>query len=303
MLAEKLGRNDLCSCGSGKKYKFCCLGLVERPLRERDVSFPTISEDFALGALLAGSGPFRAFYAAERPRIAAPIVWTDKLLMAPGIVAQVIRLPESGGQLIYLRRVPAAPADALAVAHELMHLVLDAEGFPFVAARSERQPLAALLNSLVHDPLIDARLRQYGFDIGRKVRKEIRAALAELPRAVPGSASRLIWVLNYAGQSLAGNVAAPDSAREQAEVFAGWFGAHHPSIAAEGDELLAEVERFGCDTPERMRAFFDWFARRYQLAGDLTVGLGGRPDGSLPALALSVRVREHAPPAPPPRGS
>lgn len=24
-MTEKLGRNDLCSCGSGKKYKQCCL--------------------------------------------------------------------------------------------------------------------------------------------------------------------------------------------------------------------------------------------------------------------------------------
>jgi len=27
-MSEKIGRNDLCSCGSGKKYKKCCLGKV-----------------------------------------------------------------------------------------------------------------------------------------------------------------------------------------------------------------------------------------------------------------------------------
>jgi hypothetical protein len=26
----KVGRNDLCSCGSGKKFKKCCEGAVER---------------------------------------------------------------------------------------------------------------------------------------------------------------------------------------------------------------------------------------------------------------------------------
>lgn len=25
-MKEKIGRNDLCPCGSGKKYKWCCLG-------------------------------------------------------------------------------------------------------------------------------------------------------------------------------------------------------------------------------------------------------------------------------------
>ncbi|HZU29759.1 MAG TPA: SEC-C metal-binding domain-containing protein [Candidatus Angelobacter sp.] len=25
-LIEKLGRNDLCPCGSGRKFKKCCLG-------------------------------------------------------------------------------------------------------------------------------------------------------------------------------------------------------------------------------------------------------------------------------------
>lgn len=25
-LSEKLGRNDLCPCGSGKRFKRCCLG-------------------------------------------------------------------------------------------------------------------------------------------------------------------------------------------------------------------------------------------------------------------------------------
>ena len=30
--ARKIGRNDLCPCGSGKKYKFCCLNRPKSPL-------------------------------------------------------------------------------------------------------------------------------------------------------------------------------------------------------------------------------------------------------------------------------
>src|SRR5207247_1097610 len=137
MLAEKIGRNDPCFCGSGKKYKFCCMGKAEQASQNADVPFPTVAEAFALSTLLDSSRSFRAFYDAERPRIVARTYWTNKLPMPPGIEAQAIRLPASSLQAIYLHRIPAVPGDALAVAHEMMHLVLDAEGFPFIAARSE----------------------------------------------------------------------------------------------------------------------------------------------------------------------
>jgi hypothetical protein len=274
MSTEKIGRNDPCFCGSGKKYKFCCLGKTEQTQEHSDLPFPTVAEAFALRTLLAVSRPFRAFYEAERPKIVARIYWTNKLPMPPGIAAQAIRLPMSDLQAIYLHSIPAPSEEALAVAHELMHLMLDVEGFPFITSRSEHQSLAALLNSIVQDPLIDARLLRYGFDIGKKIRKDIAAALASLQQAKPplDRMARMLWVLNYAGQLLECTVAAPDSAGAQAEAFARWFHAHHPAIAAEGDQLLADTQRSGFDTPERMRAFFERIAQRYGLAGDLIVG-------------------------------
>ena len=30
MAKEKIGRNDPCPCGSGKKYKKCCFGKLDR---------------------------------------------------------------------------------------------------------------------------------------------------------------------------------------------------------------------------------------------------------------------------------
>lgn len=33
---KKIGRNDVCSCGSGKKYKFCCLN------KKAEVAFPRV---------------------------------------------------------------------------------------------------------------------------------------------------------------------------------------------------------------------------------------------------------------------
>jgi hypothetical protein len=267
MLAEKIGRNDPCFCGSGKKYKFCCMGKSNQTVQNSDVPFPTVAEAFALRMLLASSRPFRAFYDAERPAIVTRTYWTNSLPMPPGIAAQAIRLPEPGIQAIYLHRIPAPSEDALAVAHEMMHLVLDAQGFPFIAARSEQQPLAALLNSMVQDPLIDARLRQHGFDIGKKIQKDIKAALGTLQHAEPSldRMARMMWVLNYTSQLLECRLVTPENRGAQAEGFAGWFRTNHPTIAAEGDALLEDVQRLGYDTPDRMRALFDWITQRYKL--------------------------------------
>lgn len=34
-MSEKLGRNDPCLCGSGKKYKNCCMGKHGTPVRKK----------------------------------------------------------------------------------------------------------------------------------------------------------------------------------------------------------------------------------------------------------------------------
>jgi uncharacterized protein len=41
-VTEKIGRNDLCSCGSGKKYKQCCM-KKKLPLGKRKFKASVIS--------------------------------------------------------------------------------------------------------------------------------------------------------------------------------------------------------------------------------------------------------------------
>jgi hypothetical protein len=282
MLAMKIGRNDPCYCGSGKKYKFCCMEKSEQVVQSSDSSYQTVSEAFALGRLLATTKPFRAFYDAERRKITGEISWTNTLPMPAGLEAQAIRLPTSSVQVIYLRHIPAAPQEALAVAHELMHLVLDAEGFPFVASASQYQALAALLNSLGQDSLIDARLRQYGYDIAKKVQKEIKAALARLVRAEPprDHVGRMMWVLNYAGQVLECSAATSESTGEQDAAFKRWFQTYHPTIAADGDKIIAEMRGLGFHTPDGMRVSFAWIIQRYQLPDDFIISVRGQSHGA-----------------------
>src|ERR1700693_3870140 len=51
MAGMKLGRNDPCSCGSGKKYKNCCQGKVESRSLGAPVRGPTQDELNQLMAL------------------------------------------------------------------------------------------------------------------------------------------------------------------------------------------------------------------------------------------------------------
>ena len=41
---KEQGRNDICACGSGKKYKHCCLGKLEAPLRAKVVEASKTTE-------------------------------------------------------------------------------------------------------------------------------------------------------------------------------------------------------------------------------------------------------------------
>lgn len=43
----KLGRNDICLCGSGKKYKYCCMGTKAELIRHNKIyiSHPVMSEE------------------------------------------------------------------------------------------------------------------------------------------------------------------------------------------------------------------------------------------------------------------
>ena len=42
MAVAEVSRNDPCPCGSGEKYKRCCLGKTETPTQGRDMKLPAI---------------------------------------------------------------------------------------------------------------------------------------------------------------------------------------------------------------------------------------------------------------------
>jgi hypothetical protein len=52
--AEEVGRNDPCPCGSGKKYKRCCLGSEADPAQQPRTTVPALVA--AVLGLLIGAG-------------------------------------------------------------------------------------------------------------------------------------------------------------------------------------------------------------------------------------------------------
>jgi hypothetical protein len=91
-MKDRVGRNDSCPCGSGKKYKRCCLGATarERPLTSRhepsraevDGDGLTLLVETAQGTMvrsIPGASPLRADarqgYAAEEATHNAAALW------------------------------------------------------------------------------------------------------------------------------------------------------------------------------------------------------------------------------------
>lgn len=53
MAAGKVGRNDACPCGSGRKFKQCCAGKAER--RSRTASYAMIAAAIAIVGVIVYS--------------------------------------------------------------------------------------------------------------------------------------------------------------------------------------------------------------------------------------------------------
>ncbi len=123
-MAKKIGRNDPCPCGSGKKYKQCCLNKVEE---NHPLFGKIVSETFVLSNILKESKEFSTFYQKERANISTPVIWTHDLSLPIGINGKASS-SSTGEKVIRLRTVPAALEDAFLVAEELTHIILHIEG-------------------------------------------------------------------------------------------------------------------------------------------------------------------------------
>lgn len=272
MAKDKVGRNDPCPCGSGKKYKKCCLEKMDVRSPTATQTFP---EELVIGKLLNSSKEFAAFYHAERRKIVKPVQWTQDPSLPEGVDHQATQLL-TGEQVISLRRVPARLEDAISIAHELQHFLLSGEGFPSTGCEDKRlYDVSSSLNSMLHDPLVNSRLQAYGFDLWNQYETEVsrdsRTLEAE-PSPPSGSLRRMLWIFNYVANTLDWELAYNKAGKSDNE-FQSWFDARYPDVAEEGQELLASVRSIGFDTPENMGILLNEIIRKYKLKGLYIVGV------------------------------
>jgi len=251
---SSIGRNEPCPCGSGKKYKKCCLGKIEprNPFASR-----SLAEEVALGPLMQ-SDRFKKFYEIERPKIIKPITWTHDPNLPDGVNYRCTR-SHNGEQIIRLKHVPISINEDMEIAHELLHLIVDAEGFPNVGYTDQRfENLGASISSMVHDVLVDARLAAYGLDMAQKYKKEIidsRRQLNKISNAPTDRLGQLLWIFNYTSKLLDYEVAIKYAGPFEDD-FQPWFEEKYPSIAQESHKLVETVNIIGFNTPSKMTALF-----------------------------------------------
>jgi hypothetical protein len=152
-------------------------------------------EDLLLTNLIRLSVPFGNFYKNERGKIRKSLYWVDNdissrelnISLPEGHLARAIKAID-GTWLIILKQSPLQGEDASIVAHELAHIVLDSEGFPFIETTLDYrgdpdfESLAFSLNNLLQDPLVIIKLQSYGFELYKEYYDECQEAISALKK-------------------------------------------------------------------------------------------------------------------------
>jgi hypothetical protein len=238
--------------------------------------WPSHPEDHVIGKLLKSSDRFRAFYQAERQKIVGDVYWAHDTNMPKGIDYRntvIVRAGVPIARVIRLRRVPATSEDAFKIAHELEHLVLDAEGFgsthPIIPDRHpffrSHELLSSALNSMLIDPVVDSRLQGHGFDLQADYEREVKEDICQLSRFTSPPSDRLDntrWMFNYVDKLLYWELLDTQS---EHSVFQEWFDARFPQIASKGKKLFERIKRTGYDTSEKQSRLFAEIIQRYRL--------------------------------------
>ncbi len=228
---------------------------------------PLYPEQDVIGPLLTIPA-FEAFYRAERARIPWPVYWTVDATLPPGIAAIHTHYwpnPGSDDTDYALIRLPHIPSDnPLAVAHELSHSILDAEGYPSAASTDPGSMVATALTSLMTDPVISRRLLAFGFDVRADVDRQLEQVDDQLKDAdPPGDPITLAqWVFTVTGLCLEYEVATggdPVAFRHQ-------FESRFPTPGRAVQRSLDTIRSSGYDTPDQQRRLLRRIMHDYDLA-------------------------------------
>lgn len=212
-------------------------------------------EELALETVLKGSEIFERYYRDRRPKLPKKINWVIDREIPIGINARST-IDSLGKVYIRLRTIPVPIDSAALVAHELEHRVMDLERFPVTAISSiGYETISSSLNSMVHDPLVDRRLNEFGFDVEAEHQNESNNQLKRIKgKSDPThTVDQIIYSFNYAQNILWRQYVAGLNEPNELQT---WLNQHFPITSKKGKILLKLIDRIGFDTPHKMKSLF-----------------------------------------------
>ena len=274
---EKIGRNDTCYCGSGKKYKHCCLNLKPSGSYTLPSGKPvgTYAEEDVVHQLIAHSPAFKKYYEAERESI-GEILWIKSskdveliLGFQNGQKGKMYHLTGKTGlnKLIVLEQIPPSLNDEFIIAHEMGHILIFNKKFPGISPhlpkniendeKNERIHLASSMTTMIHDPLCNSLLKTYGISYGNMYQDYILDMLKNwrnIEEPVSNTYLAHIMVFGYVLTNLHDATIISESA--YLEKYNKFFDNKFPNIAEEGKYVLDLIEIYGYDTPENLTLLY-----------------------------------------------
>jgi hypothetical protein len=216
------------------------------------------------------SPPFGKFFSREGRTLlqGKPIFWISSDTAPESIVlhdaenAHVVE--DNSSVIIVLRHLPAELEDVYVAAHELGHILLGREGFPFPKKLPGNVSLAFSLYAMLQDPLINMRLSGYGFDAVAHYAANVHASLVILAEkdSPTDFLDRLLWCCNIVGIMLDGEYSRAGKIRRQfEECMFGMF----PDLVPDVTELYSLVRKIGFDTPEQQQKLLQRISEKYRL--------------------------------------
>jgi len=281
---SKTGRNDPCPCGSGKKYKNCCMGkeTLIGPTGKYTLPFNEIEvdrypEDLIIKEMSVKSSEFRRFYEAEKDTFPKDVIWlkadpkfasTFSYQIGQGGKFAIATKKDSDTKFIILDSIPPKKEDTVIIAHEMTHAMLYNEGFPGVGAvKSEGISdevwkinilIATKLSSLIHDILVDSRLKNYGFEFDSLLRKSCQNLIKyyknELKEPL-NPVKNLIILFNYVLTLFQARVIVGKEIGAFVQ-YQNYFYENFPEISRKGEALYNAIEATGYETPEQVKFIF-----------------------------------------------
>jgi len=288
----KTGRNDPCPCGSGKKYKKCCLrpeddiapvGVYRLPFGAVTDTYPG---DLILKDIYKKSKEFRNFYDSEKGKLPSRLFWlkanpaiATSLSYCIGQKGKFARLTTKGktDYLLILDNIPPKVEDIVTIAHELMHCIVFDESYPGVGVANTKDipyeyqranaVIAAKLTSMLHDILVDSRLLNYGFDYNDLLKAKYLGHIRSYKGESEASLDRintLLTLFEFVLANLQGKMILGED-KTYSNQYRDDFKEIFPNIAKEGDILIDMIELIGYDTPDKVKALLQEIMEKYGL--------------------------------------